>query len=187
MTCIIGLVEKGTMYMGGDSAAVNSVYDLRVRVDEKVFRKGEFLVGFTSSYRMGQLLRYKLSPPAHPEGMDAHEYMASLFVEAVRECLKAGGYQTTKDGVDTGGDFLVAYRGRLFCVDRNYQVTETLAPFGAVGCAHAYARGAMMALAATSLSPKRKVLRALEIAERCSAGVRAPFKVLTLKVQGASK
>lgn len=62
MTCIVGLVDQGNVWIGGDSAGVGG-YDLMLRADQKVFRNGDFLMGFTSSFRMGQLLRYKLSPP----------------------------------------------------------------------------------------------------------------------------
>ena len=41
MTCIVGLVHGGKVYMGGDSAGVGG-YCLTVRADEKVFRNGEF-------------------------------------------------------------------------------------------------------------------------------------------------
>ena len=65
---------------------------LVVRADEKVFRNGDFLMGFTTSFRMGQLLRYKLNPPRrHPDDRVA-KYMVVDFIDAVRECLKAGGW-----------------------------------------------------------------------------------------------
>ena len=95
MTCIVGLVDDCKVYIGGDSAAISTppYHDLVVRADEKVFRNGPFVIGFTSSYRMGQLLRYKLLPPrlvlAHG---DLHRFMATAFVDAVRDCLQRGGY-----------------------------------------------------------------------------------------------
>jgi hypothetical protein len=55
MTCIVGIVENGKVYMGGDAAGVNG-YSVRVRKDPKLFKVGEFLFGYTSSFRMGQLL-----------------------------------------------------------------------------------------------------------------------------------
>ena len=66
MTCIVGLVHEGVVYIGGDSAGVAGL-SLVVRADE-MFRNGDFLMGFTTSFRMGQLLRYKLYPPRrHPD------------------------------------------------------------------------------------------------------------------------
>ena len=59
MTCIIGLVADGRVYLGGDSAAVHGWTRRRTRL-RKVFRKGPFLVGYTTSFRMGQLLEHQL-------------------------------------------------------------------------------------------------------------------------------
>lgn len=39
MTCIVGVVEGHTVWMGGDSAGVGG-YALTVRADQKVFRNG---------------------------------------------------------------------------------------------------------------------------------------------------
>jgi hypothetical protein len=36
MTCIVGLVDKGDVYIGGDSAGVAGL-SLSIRADEKVF------------------------------------------------------------------------------------------------------------------------------------------------------
>ncbi len=180
MTCIAGLVDNGDVYIGADSAGVNDRFDLTVRADEKVFRNGEFLFGFTSSFRMGQLLRHQLSPPAHPSGMSVDRYMVHELVDAIRECLKAGGYQRTKEGVDTGGTFIVAYRGRLFTVENDYQVACQVEPFCAVGCGYAYARGVLYELRNAKMPPRTKILHALNAAEHFSAGVRGPFKVMKL-------
>lgn len=96
MTCIVGLVDKGKVYIGGDSAGVNSFWDLTIRADSKVFINGPFIMGFTSSFRMGQLLRYKLKTPSRFKNdgtqKEIYEYMVTDFVDAVRQCLKDGGY-----------------------------------------------------------------------------------------------
>ena len=52
MTCIVGLIDGRRVWMGGDSAGVSGL-DITVRADAKVFRNGDFLIGFTSSFRMG--------------------------------------------------------------------------------------------------------------------------------------
>ncbi len=182
MTCIVGYVEDGTIYMGADSAGVGGL-TLDIRADEKVFRNGEFLMGFTSSYRMGQLLCYKFTPPVHPPKMSVEKYMVSEFVEAVRKCLADGGYQTKKDEVTTGGCFLVGYRGRIFEIWDNYQVAWQRVPFNSVGCAQDIAKGALQAMCKVNrpVTARSRVVAALQIAEQFSAGVRGPFKVLKLK------
>lgn len=63
MTCIIGLENKGKVYMGADSASSNG-YSINVSGNPKLFRSGPFLIGFTSSWRMGQLLQHQLGDVA---------------------------------------------------------------------------------------------------------------------------
>ena len=115
MTCIVGYVDKNGVYIGGDSAAV-SEDDLsyNIRSDEKVFTKGEFIFGYSTSFRMGQLLRYKLKIPAHPKGMDTTQYMVTLFIDAIRRCFEDNDYNdmTTEDG----GSFMLGYKGKLYVV-----------------------------------------------------------------------
>ena len=178
MTCIVGLIHDGKVYMGGDSAGVAGL-DLTVRRDSKVFRVGqneEFLIGFTSSFRMGQLLRYTFEP-GECAGDDVERYMAVDFVDATRDCLKKGGFATLKDGVEAAGSFLVGFRGRLFSVASNYQVGEAQLPHDAVGSGAQVALGSLYASVA-EVSPEARLRTALAAAEQYSAGVRRPFYVL---------
>lgn len=174
MTCIVGLVDSGKVYIGGDSAGVGG-YSLSVRADRKVFKNGDFVMGFTSSFRMGQLLHHAFSPPKrHPE-TDLDKFMVTDFINGVRDCLKSGGYAEKHNEAEQGGTFLVGYCGRLFEVHGDYQVGEATAGFSAVGCGEDIALGAMFAN--REGKPEKRIRTALEAAERFSAGVRGPFHI----------
>ena len=173
MTCIAAIAHEGRVYMAADSAGVAGL-DLVVRKDPKIYRVGEFMFGFTSSFRMGQLLGYKFSPPQHHSEWATETYMATAFVDALRETLKAGGYARTNNGEEAAGDFLVGYRGRLFRICCDYQVAENMESFDAVGCGAHLAIGAMHATA--DQKPLARLNKALEAAEAFSAGVRRPFR-----------
>jgi len=177
VTCIVGFVEGDTIWMGGDSAGVAG-WSLTVRADQKVFRNGPMLFGFTTSFRMGQLLRYALTVPDHHPRVDVDKYMATTFIDAVRECLKTHGWAAKRHEVEEGGNFLVGYKGQLFEVDADYQVGRPLDGFTAVGCGQDIARGALYAT--PQLRGEERVVLALRAAERHSAGVRAPFCVDSL-------
>lgn len=178
MTCIVGVVDKGSVYIGGDSAGVAG-WDLVIRRDAKVFRNGPFLFGFTSSFRMGQLLRYAFTPPEHPADMDVDRYLSTAFVDAVRECLKAGGYAKKDNEKEEGGVFLLGYRGRLLHIGSDYQVGEAFDGYDACGCGDSVARGALFAGA--RLRPEMRLRTALLAAERWNNGVRGPFIVERLE------
>lgn len=173
MTCIVGLVDSGRVWMGGDSAAD---WDLTVRADRKVFRNGAYLMGFTTSFRMGQLLRHGFSPPAPPAlPADLEAFMATTFIDAVRERLKAGGWASKNNERETGGDFLVGALGRLFRIASDYQVGENIDGWAAVGCGDQVAHGALFA--SRDRPAMDRIVLALTAAERFSAGVRGPFVV----------
>lgn len=181
MTCIVGLVDQGNVWMGGDSAGVAGL-DISLRADPKVFRNGAFLVGFTSSFRMGQLLRFRLAPPPRRPDQDLFRYMVCDFVEAVRLCLKDGGFAHRSNDVETGGFFLVATEGRLFSIQDDYQVSEFNRGFHAIGCGSAYALGSLHTT--RDLPGEVRVRKALETAEHFSGGVRAPFLIDCIEAAG---
>jgi ATP-dependent protease HslVU (ClpYQ) peptidase subunit len=177
MTCIAGLVDHGRVYMGGDSAGVAG-WDLTVRADEKVFTNGEFLIGFSTSFRMGQLLRHSFMPPTPREDQDLTQFIVVDFVNAVRACLKDGGFAEKDKERESGGTFLVGFRGNLYCVEDDYQVGRPSDGYAAIGCGDAQARGSLFSTAGNQ--PERRIRIALQAAEHHSAGVRAPFVVLNL-------
>jgi hypothetical protein len=184
MTCIVGIVDgDGIVHIAGDSAGVSG-YDLFLRADEKVFLNGEFAMGFTTSYRMGQLLRYKLKPPEH-DGAPLLEYMVTAFVDAVRDCLKQGGFAKKDKESEEGGEFIVGFKGKLFTIGSDYQVEEATVNFAACGCARSVALGALFATASTPfhLSTEKRLFLALEAAEHFSTAVRRPFHAVSVKPQ----
>ncbi|MYV56521.1 hypothetical protein [Streptomyces sp. SID3212] len=172
MTVIAGLVHTGRVHLAGDSAGVGG-YSLTVRRDPKVFRNGPYVMGFTSSFRMGQLLQHALRPP-RPKG-DLEEFMVTKFIDAVRTCLKDGGWAKKDSEQEEAGIFLVGVVGRLFVVHADYQVGESADGYMAVGCGDDLALGALHATAALDMKPKARLTAALAAAERHSAGVTGPY------------
>lgn len=174
VTCIVGIAFDGVVYMGGDSAATAGP-SLSVRADRKVFLNGAFLIGFTSSFRMGQLLQYVFSPPVHHAEVDVFRYMVAEFIPSVRKCLSDGGYSKQDNGRDSGGAFLVGYHGRLFQVESDFQVGEAICGFDAVGCGCDLALGSLYSTAGANVLPYSRIDTALAAAAAFSGAVCAPF------------
>ena len=119
MTCIVGLVDNGKVYIGADSVGANG-NSASIRADRKVFFNDEYLIGFTTSFRMGQLLRYSFSPPKRShfvvgDNDTIERFMATTFIDSLRDCLKEGGFARKHEEAESAGQFLVGYRGQLFC------------------------------------------------------------------------
>ncbi len=177
MTCIVGVTLNNKVYIGGDSAGVGG-YDLVHRKDEKVFMNRDFLFGFTSSFRMGQLLRYAFSPPPIKENQDVYAYMVTDFIDAVRHCMASGGYMRRENGVEEGGHFLVGYKGRLFHIEGDFQVGEYSEGYASVGCGSSYAMGSMFST--EGMEPEKRIEIALTAAEKFSAGVCGPNIIMNI-------
>lgn len=178
MTCIVGIADESGVWIGGDSAACVD-YQTRATRLSKVFTvtttaRERFLIGYTSSFRMGQLLQYRLDLTTPCNG-DPLRYMVTTFVEAVRALFKEAGFATVDNSQESGGSFLVGFRGQLYTVDRDYQVNHMADGYDATGCGEEYALGALAVL--DRLEPKERLQKALGVATHFSGKVRPPFIV----------
>lgn len=175
MTCIVGIAHPGrAVFIGGDSAGVAGL-DLRIRRDQKVFNNGQFVFGCTSSFRMIQLLRYKLLVPNRHPQHDVMAFMATTFIDCVRQTLKDGGFAGKSNEVESGGTFLVGHAGRLFSVHNDYQVAESADGFDSCGCGESYALGSLLTTKNSKHTVQDRLKMALECAAHFSAGVVGPF------------
>jgi hypothetical protein len=59
--------------------------------------------------------------------------MATRFINAVRTCLKDGGWTRKDSEQEQAGVFLVGINGRLFEARGDYQVGEPAGGYAAVG------------------------------------------------------
>jgi len=182
MTCIVGLIEKETVYIAGDSAGVSGL-DVTIRKDTKVFKVGEFVIGCTTSFRMINLIRFSFSPPTMSEGEDVYKYMCTRFIDALRSTFSNGGWLEKDKNIELGGTFLVGFRGRLFTIHNDFQVGESIEPFHSVGCGFPYAMAVMKCLESSDLHPLERLKQALEIATYYSGGVRPPFVFESTKIE----
>ncbi len=193
MTCIVAMADGQNVIMGGDSAGVNG-RDLYLRADAKVFRKGEYVIGFTTSFRMGQILRYETALPELPQDLESEDlerFFVTGFIPAVRRSFEQHGFAKTarfsspdkpglsEDGQVVGGTFLVGVAGQIYEIHGDYQVGRSATPYSAVGAGAMVALGALRALVEMEgLSVRDRVTRALETAEAYNAGVRGPFQIV---------
>jgi hypothetical protein len=179
MTCIAGLIHRGTVYLAGDSASGDTAgYFIDVVHDPKIFQVGPFTMGFTTSWRMGQLLQHQLQVPPRIQGYSDEKYLAVSVINAVRSCLKEGGFAKKELEVEHGGTFLIGYEGKLYRVEGDYQVCRPREEWAAIGCGYQFALGALYATRGWADSPKVRLEAALNAAARYSAFVRGPILYL---------
>ncbi len=181
MTCIVGYIDKKKkeIVMGADSIASDGFTKNKIYTP-KVFRKGKFIIGYTSSFRMGQLIQYKFKTPVHKKGISTDKYLSTIFIDKLMKCFKDSGYSTVFNNTETGGTFLVGYDGRLFRVQNDNSILEVNEEYASCGSGVYHALGALYVMnkIKNNISINNKVLSALESAEYNVTTVSSPFTIL---------
>lgn len=186
MTCIVAVKHNKKIYMGGDSLGSDDTFSKTVRNDEKVFINGEMIFGFTSSFRMGQILQYVMEPPERPEAISDMKYLVAHWIPVLIETFHDQGYHGEKavddhDETRTGGVFLLGYRGTVYHIDSDFQVGIPAEQYAAAGCGSDLALGAIYTAKKSGLKdPEQIITVALEAAEKFSGGVQRPFNILSI-------
>lgn len=189
MTCIVALTDNGKVYLGGDAAASDDRSGVIFqRIDPKVFKVGDYGIGFTDSFRMGQILQYNWNPPKYnltKTNVGLDKFMRTKFVDSVKEAFLAHGYgkfgsSASEDG-DEGGIFIitVAGTGRIFTMDSDFHISEVDVPYMAEGSGQQVALGSLHSTGLVK-TPRKRVRMALEAASKFVMSVRGPFTIIEL-------
>jgi len=175
MTCIVGFIDKNKqLWMGADSLGSTSSMKFK-RKDTKLFRNKDFLIGYTSSFRMGQLLRFKWNPPEQKQSKKDYEYMCTCVIDSIRKCLKDNGYSKIDNNKEEIGVFLIGYKNKLYKIDDDLQVEECIDNYNACGSGTYFAIGALEILNKVNDNPKDILKQALQTAEKFNPYVGRPF------------
>lgn len=141
MTCICGMVRDGHVYMAGDLMGSNG-FTGKVYPDSKVFINGDFIIGYTSSFRMGQILEWNWVPPLREEGITDRQYMQFNVIESLRETFAIFGYGV-KEGLESlGGNFLIGYKDSLYEMQENFSLLR-IEDYAAVGSGQYHAEATL--------------------------------------------
>lgn len=180
MTCIAAIIDhKGVGHIACDSLGSNprtkSVY-----ATPKIFTVGDMLLGFTSSYRMGQILQYRLTLPVAVVDQDLDTWMHIDFVDAVRICLRDNGFLKIENNEELGGTFLIVVAGRIFTMQDDLSLLESLDNFEACGSGEDHARATMNAAVNHGIkNPRRILTEAIEAATKYVPSVGGEIHILS--------
>lgn len=176
MTCIAGYADGlGHVVIGGDSIASNGYNAQQVR-SAKVFTNGPLVIGYTTSFRFGQIAQYHVKPNDGWQTMPPLHYLITDFVPLLRAALKEHGFAMKDKDREEGGTMLVGLRGQLFSVQSDYSVLEVLGGIDACGAGEDIAIGAMWAAVHNGVKRVDQVVaNGLEAAGTYSALVRPPY------------
>lgn len=191
MTCIVGVLGEKDIFIGGDAASGDpDHYSIKICKTPKVFKteiiskrnkiKIPMLIGYTTSFRMGQLLQYSLVPPEWPDRMESERYFATIFIDHVRKLFQEKGFIRKDKDQESGGNFLLAVKGGLFNIEDDFKVHQVVENYDAIGCGLYLAQGTLYALRQIGPLNSDSVRLALEASAHHNAYVRPPFTILSI-------
>lgn len=181
MTCVVGYMDKVSrvMLMGTDAAGYQS-HLVRERTDKYIVKAGEFLIGTSGSCRVSQIIEYDLNIPEVSLRIDLRKYMVTKFAKALKDRLHSEADYKLLNKDDLDWTALIALRGRLFALYRDFQIAETALPYFAIGAGQQYALGALTVLNGKE-GARSKVMFALKAAGEFVPSVCPPYRIKTLK------
>mgnify|MGYP003585177289 CR=1 FL=1 len=180
MTCIVGVQNGGTVWIGGDSAATDGHLNRTIISDPKVFVKDGFAFGVCGSPKVLDAIAHIIDLPEQ-EGTNDRAFLVGIVVPAIREGLKQldATVQAMTGETCFEGEMLVGYRGKLYTLESNFQLIAAASGTAAIGSGGSIATGSLQAT--RGKSPKRRILKALEAATEGNAGVAPPFVIVSVK------
>lgn len=183
MTCIVAVKEGNNLYFGADSKAGSPTTGEGYTVSTpKVFRVGEYLVGYTISFRAGQVIHHDVDWPAPPADLPPDQlesFMVREVVPRLRNALRDGGAVKISEGVEQGAHFLIGLRGQLFSVGLDFSAVSMPADYVAIGSGRHNAYGALHAVADLQMAPEDRIRRALAAAASYTMNVGGPFLLIS--------
>lgn len=189
MTCIVALIHENKVLLGGDAAASDEKSGLIFqRTDPKVFKVGQYGIGFVDSFRMGQILQYNWTPPIYKPTAgfrNLDKFIRTKFVESIKQAFQEHGYgrfgSNAQDDGDEGGVFIIAVQGsgRIFTMDSDYHIAEVDVQYMAEGAGQELALGSLFSTSSIK-TPRKRVRMALDAAAKFNMSVRGPFTIIEI-------
>ncbi len=184
MTCIAGIKDKDRVWIGADSFGSTNSYGI-VYNNKKVFKLKDnknMLIGYTTSFRMGDLLEYSKGlidemSLLKNEIID-REYIVTKIIPRISRLFADNKFETNDRGEASGGDFLLANNTDLYLVQDDYSVVEPKEGFISCGSGMYFALSSMYTTQNTDMSPVERIKLALETAEHFQINVRRPFVIM---------
>ena len=187
MTCIVGWVDKNKdIYMGCDSLGTGNGITWHLE-DSKIFKNGEFLIGFCGCVRFENIIQYKFKCVKQKSTMDDRTYMYTVFVDTLIKCIKDNGWLKNKEDVISLGDnsvLLVGYKGFLYELCGDLQLNRVSENYRAIGAGKEIALGVLYAVQNESIKSEEKLLKSLRGANHFISSVGPPFRIMKKGIRG---
>lgn len=183
MTCIVAVKNNNKVYIGGDSALVDLSNGIKTRIaTPKVFNCFKYAIGYAGSARMGQLLFNYFEPsdpPSNPNELEMH--MVTTFVDELRALAEEKGLRLSLSDSEMNdfAQIIVGVNGRIFVIEEDWQASEWLHNYAAIGSGCAVALGSLHSTEKYKIKPEERLMAALQAAEDHTVTVCEPFHIIS--------
>ena len=184
MTAIVGIIQDGEVWIGGDGVTAFGYYVMPSR-QPKVFRVGEALVGVSGSPRVGQLLRLAVETAPCPPDADPYKWLCLDFSTALRTVVNEHGAMKTEEGADDiKSHALIGIRGRLFYMDGLFAIYESSRGYEACGGGSEVVMGSLITSHhMVGVTPEQRIRWALEACFEVMPSIGPPYTIDHLPVE----
>lgn len=185
MTCIVALKDGDKCFIGGDSRG-SSGHTGSLYKRPKVFKSfdcREILFGYTTSFRMGQILEFSeglFDELSLTNGID-FKYMVKSFIPNIQDRFNSEGFETSVNGEKTGGNFIICVNDKIYNIQNDYSILEPSLNFTSCGCGEDFANASLFSTVGSKMTPIERIHLALKAASYFSEGVRGPFTIINTK------
>ncbi len=181
MTCLVAIAEKNKIWMGCDTLITTST--TKDRVDTKIIKKDGVILGLAGNLRDLQLIRFGLEVPEHKEDTSDYEYVAKALTNSIKESLGICDIDHTEDGKGSYNlSVLLGYKSRLYLLRGDFSITRVENHnYAAWGNGFLPAIGSLYTTENMKMTPRERIILALEASEKFINTVERPFVVECLE------
>ena len=180
MTTIIGIQSATKAIFGSDSLIAGEGRNYFHPDTVKIVEKNGYLVACAGDLRALQIVLHAWNPPSFNRTAVNLRFIVTKVIPSLKAIFLEHGLDFTKTGDDRVTiEILLALRGEVFEIDREFSVTRDSKGFYGIGSGGDYALSALHAGATAQ--------RALEIAEDLNNGTRRPFLFIEQLKQPTTK
>lgn len=181
MTVIVAVKDRAGVIMAADSQTTfgwEQSTSVIPKIIERVVGERRIYIGVSGDVRFADVVRYATLPDDGSVEVDAHQWLSTVFVSALRSAAKDAGWtKKENEREDHSCIAIVVTGGRLFHFSSDWALHEPARSYWAIGGGWAYATGALSALEkyAPNMPTSVRVTAALDAACAHNIGCGAPY------------
>lgn len=190
MTCVLALkfideTDKQVVLLAADKMGSNGSVK-RIYTKPKIFKNGDFYIGYSTSFCMGQILQHVWTPPEQKIGQTDDDYLFNDVRASLHKMFEDNDFgfkKSESNGEPNRGTFIMVYKGRIFEVFSNMALLE-VDGFASVGCGSEIMQGAigmyLSLVESADILPDNMLDKAFKIVSERSCGVSKEYDLVVI-------